>query len=246
MRRITASRSSLALACGYWRREEVPLDERSGPAAKAGQAFHDAVERLIPGDAINVSAVLRSYGLAPAALARTAKCVERWTEWWPVNKPEGRLLPEIALAYDVEADEGRVLPKKHHRDYSAAKPTEVTGSADLIVMTDATLEVWDWKSGAGWVEPPERNEQLATLGLAAARTFGRRELEVSVVRCSEHDVRRFSARLTGLDIDVHADRLAAAHGEKDPQPRPGDHCKWCPAREACPAYQKLPRAAAGA
>lgn len=249
MRRITASRTSLALACTYWTREDVPHDDKPGPSAKAGQAFHAAVEESLLVGRTDVARVAKAHALPPAATKKLGAQVRQWESWWTVERPEGaELLPEIAYAYDPQTETARTLVKKHHRDYSNAKPGEITGSADLVVVkASGDLEVWDWKSGAGWVEPPAQNAQLATLALSAARVLGVRTARVAVVRCSDVEVRRFAADLYGLDLDAHADRLARVADEVEAggsEPKGGEHCRWCPARRACPGYVEPKESAA--
>lgn len=156
---------------------------------------------------------------------------------------------EVAYAYDVLADTGRILGYRLGRDYPSRAPSEIAGSADLVLYDPAArhVTVGDWKFGQR-VDPAGENWQLRLYCLMAARAHGATAArgvlvyidETGATRTDEAEFGAMDLDATVADlrellqrIDVEAHAMASGEG---PVVNPGDHCRWCPAKPACPAY----------
>lgn len=227
MRRLTASRFGLSLRCSHFLQDHVPHDDSpQGPAAAEGTELHALIEAAIREQAIPATT-------SPAVAAKFAQ----WVAW---SKAERRLgwQPEVAYAYDSQADAARVLEQSHHRDYSGARDGEVAMQLDVVSFgedTDGTYaEVIDWKSG-------QRSEaaihQVSLAALAVSRAHEVDRVRVRVVYVAEDGVTVDEAWLSSFDLDMVRGKLLQVLRAPDVEPRPGQHCSsmWCPARHACPA-----------
>lgn len=226
----TASSLETFLACQYWAREGAHLiHDPSGDAAQFGTAVHEAIER-------------EATGQAPAPVPdgvdaeKLARVVAAWREWWPSQSGlEWR--HESPLAFDVATGESRRLPSDGHRDYNAAKATEIVGTADLVAHDEDAAIVGDYKTGrVRNVTPAARNAQLAFLALAETRRTGATRARVFLAFVHESGVTVDAAELDELDLVVFADVLAEkVAGIETSTPQPGPHCRYCRHRHACSA-----------
>lgn len=161
---------------------------------------------------------------------------------------------EMAYAYDVDSDAGRVLGQWIGRAYEVG-PTEVSGTADLICEPAGERARWlvvDWK-GDDEVEPAGTNIQLGFYALCLARAQGLDEVDVAVGYLGHGGGIRWDyATLQAWDLEAVADRIrkvfnavAAARaliaGGRTPDVSTGLHCRRCPAMPACPAMTALVR-----
>lgn len=169
---------------------------------------------------------------------------------------------EIAVTYNVRTGKAVVLGRlKNHRGYPVDDfpPEEgwVFGTADVVKVVDGRVIVWDFKTGLrDRVDPAALNLQLGFLVLAFARAYGLEAGEMGLcfigwdgrVDCSDRAmVDAFAldclaAELEELANDAACERARLVNGE-EPRVRPGDHCRYCPARRAmtCPAWVTLVR-----
>jgi hypothetical protein len=157
---------------------------------------------------------------------------------------------ELAMAYDVETRTARQLAVDD-RGYHEAKlkDTEIPGTADVVIPGFRTLEVWDYKTGKWPVPSGTDNAQLMFLALCAQKSvapqatdiilgiqtlkgFGR--IETDPGRADSFDLESFEEHL----IATHSNAVEAAQIVKmgdTPRVFEGDHCRFCPARNHCPA-----------
>lgn len=191
--------------------------EPAGPAAERGTRIHEA-----QADAVDA--------LAPHVTALPFD----WTAERHV---------EVAYAYDTACDTGRVLGYRVGRRYPPVGPTELKGSADLTLVSPRRAEVIDWKTGytRGYVWQPR------IYALAAARAHRVSTVDAALVYLDAAPVEVESERFTAFGLaalarDVRAtvrrvdDAEAIVQSGGTPDVTPGDHCKWCPAKHACPAW----------
>jgi hypothetical protein len=154
---------------------------------------------------------------------------------------------EAAFAFDVESGRARFLGSDIGRDYGPLSPTEIAGTADLVVReADGTLAILDYKSGQS-VGAAATNPQMHFLALAVARFCGVEFVAVELVYLGEDGSHRVDrACLDSLDLDSFAATLRQAvtlwrSPEAATQARPGDHCRYCPCFDSCPAQHQLVR-----
>lgn len=147
---------------------------------------------------------------------------------------------EIAFSYDAATDTARPLPGVRARAYpSWLGPFEYPMTLDLVAFFSGPRRavVIDHKSFGDQGDPKEHG-QLMTQALAVARAYDLDEVTIAIsylgtdwVRVSRVDIFELAAhaeRLQQLHLDVAAARL-------NPRPRPGPHCRHCPAFFDCPA-----------
>lgn len=218
----TASILDLALLCNWWTDPAVqPPAMPTSDEARVGTALHSCVQH---GGERDVS------GFEPEELATVRRWHAAWqmSDWsrWPWQH-------EVAFAYDPAADAGRILPSDSHRDYSDAKPGEITGTADLVLCDGDRVVVADIKTGAQMTRKPARDAmQLRFLALAASRVWGVSEAHVMFLDVDDDGVLPESA---DLDADDLLDtRMALLSVLQPSAPRPGDHCTGCKAVAVCP------------
>lgn len=219
----------------------------SGAAADRGTAFHTyAADLFLAGREIALPRV-------PAGAPWRSMCAgfDPYTLPLPWSTAGAKLV-EVAYAYDVAADSTRVLGYQLGRGYPPHTATELCGSADLVLLCgDGAGTRWlhlvDWKTGRRGV-PAADHWQLRIYALAAARHHGAERVHVHLVYVGEdgqadprpEDSATFDAlALDGIAADLRA--LLAEVAAVDPTApvvSPGEHCRYCPARPACPAFAR--------
>jgi hypothetical protein len=158
---------------------------------------------------------------------------------------------EAVYVYDAASDTARPLPGIRGRAYPAGLgPFEVPMTIDLIAFFSeprrATIIENKLFADQG---PPKEHGQLMTQAVAVARAFGLEEVTIAIAYLGTHwvavakvdmfELAAHAERLQQLHIDVAAERL-------NPRPRPGPHCRHCPAFFGCPAQaEKLALVASG-
>ena len=158
---------------------------------------------------------------------------------------------EVALAWDVETDECRVLGVGLSRSQAkaACRPGEMPMVLDRVGATSATSGVVaDWKTG--WQEDlasASEHWQALTYGAVALLAYGWDEVTVALCRVDASPPRWDSTRLDWLGACAHlaqvrdllrrAERARVVYAERRGAPplRLGVWCAWCPAQRQCPA-----------
>lgn len=185
----------------------------------------------------------------------------------PAHRPMLDLIPldslqlegvatEVAVAIEVRTGTVRELGRGLERDYSLALPTEVVGTIDRLALRGADAAyVGDYK-GRSHVANAMEDEQLVAGAYAASRLFGRRRVDVEVIRIIDGEPYHSGGRLEPFDLDsfffrlqavverIGADRVAASTGDLPPAVT-GPWCRWCPSLAYCPAKMALARAVLG-
>lgn len=164
------------------------------------------------------------------------------------------VVPEAVVYYDYEADTARTPNDVAHgrRAYTPG-PTEIAGTIDLLITTNAgRVTVLDYKRHAS-VGSPDENEQIMGYALAAARITRAREVTVVVAyieadedgrvsllrpldvrQVDEIDLDAFAVRIRAIVAGIHAQRARAI-----PDVVESRHCRYCPALVHCPAKREL-------
>jgi hypothetical protein len=163
----------------------------------------------------------------------------------------GQWRAEVPLAYHPAGDSGRELPSKGERDYSAALPGEIPGTADLVGLTPDAVVVLDVKTGRAPLGEPGTALQLLHNALALCRLHGRSIAVVGWVKLLSGQPRFETATLGAEELRAAAERLRAVQSKAleaelahmaDPDavtPVLGEHCRYCPAWFRCPAQMTL-------
>lgn len=234
---LTASRLPLLAECALPFSPNVATTDEPGTAALTGTEFHGFVQADIDGLPTPPPVVGADHDAA-------REMFEAWKRWWPSFRGTLWWHAEIPVAFDLVTRSGRFLPRGEHRDYSTASATEIPGTIDAVAFDpDARIvHVIDWKTGhPDYLDPADDSKQLAGLALAIAHTDGLdvRAVHVVIAHVAPDGVRLDRARLEAMDLDAAyealQERVAAIENAKA---RPGNHCRFCPARIGCPETER--------
>ena len=148
------------------------------------------------------------------------------------------LQSEVSFAWDPKKDVAVELGSLLERDYSKAPRGWICGTADIINVGDDAIFLDDIKTGRSFVPGPYDNYQLKFLALAASRAYNIPKVyarilfvdEDGLIKAHDHSV------FDSFQLDqIHKD-LKGILAKKELVL--GDHCKWCPAFNDCPAIAK--------
>ena len=126
-----------------------------------------------------------------------------------------------------------------HRFHLEWLHPQMFGTADTVLLADTVLHVMDLKSGQGVRVDAKDNSQLLYYALGAwhdyQHLFDIKTVIVHIVqpRLNHYDTFELSIK----DLLAFAERLkAAAVATENAKAElvPGDHCRWCRAKTACP------------
>jgi hypothetical protein len=156
---------------------------------------------------------------------------------------------EASYAYNVRTGQVRYLGSMLGRGY-ALHPDELAGTADMILRegdeTPRGLCVGDIKTGQS-VGAAASNPQMHFLALCVSRLHGLSEVPVELIYIAEDGSHRVDrAILDSLDLDSFAAQLREAvtlwrSPEAAQRVNPGEHCRYCPCFDSCPAQHQLVR-----
>lgn len=232
----SASAVEDAFDCAYQFRDDVErLPDTTNEASATGVLTHAMIEAHLNG-------VCDEPVVALANVDRARVIFARWVEWWD-ERPESRLSWQTEVPYAISLTTGaaRVLPSEGQRDYSAATPDEVPGTIDLLAFDGDVAFVWDVKT----TKRPEftteapLNSQLLTLSLAVHRAHDVAEVQAGLLFANEYTARLEPAAFDALTLDMFEDELRRKVASiPTSSPNPGKHCRFCPARIACPEVPK--------
>lgn len=215
--------------------ESFPEDEKKDPRAK-GTGVHGFLELCaeVGRDAAleQVDDAWRSLCMEIdlAKLARQLKCST-----------------EVALAYNFIDDTARRLFPLERRAYEIDESCESAMRLDLVGIGDDAVYVGDYKGPHAWLPRPEQSYQLGTGAVAAARLFGKSRAVVEYIRIlDDGKPLRFNAELDVFGLEAAAERVRAAMeavamvrqvvaSGQVPNVTEGPWCRYCNARQACPA-----------
>ena len=159
------------------------------------------------------------------------------------------LAHEVAYAFDVMT--GKV--RRTERGYPDIDDMEIGVTIDVEGVGDGRVYVADYKSGFRSVAKPAENEQVSLGALCSARYHGMDEATVEVIYVREgRRPWRETATLDIFDLDAFAadlrriwDRYQDARevvaAGQTPDVTEGEHCRYCPAADYCPAKHALLR-----
>lgn len=153
----------------------------------------------------------------------------------------GTFAAEVAFAFNVRTGTARLLDAKD-RAY-AIDADEIPGTADAVGLTADAVCVIDWKGRWSKATSAADNLQLRFYALCAARVYGKDSATVAIARVGEDGIRWDVAELSVMDLDLFAMELPkiAEDARTSERMTEGEHCRYCPAFDACPAKQTLLR-----
>lgn len=161
--------------------------------------------------------------------------------------------PEVAFAYNWKTDTARQLVLAAPRAYDIDDECEVALTLDVAGSSPDAVYVGDYKSGHGWLPDPGESLQLGLGALALARAFDRDAAEVEYIRIRDDGtVRKFRARIDVFGLQAIGDSIRGAMVRVAelrariregliPDVVEGPWCRYCPARQHCPAKTALVR-----
>lgn len=150
---------------------------------------------------------------------------------------------EVAVAWNPTTDTSRIIGQ--NRDYRAAHPHELVGTADLCIATEDAVIVPDWKTGQQMVEHATTNLQARAYTMMWARAVGRSNGVAAIVALRDGAAPYvMRSDLGPMELDGVAGRIrdVLARVEKAKATplaertfHEGDHCRYCPGFASCPA-----------
>ena len=242
MAKPTASSLERALACPA--SLVLPQVHTTSEYAKRGTEIARFI-RLVIGGA-SVEAAAETVG----DLEWRATCLA--LDWKKLAGDLSEVQGEMAYALDVETDDARRLGSNLGRHYPPTSATEFCGTSDIEgERIDGIPVVVDVKSGQP-VTLAAHNPQIRFFALVKHLLTGAPEVEGRIAYVGEDgsvwsdchtfsafDLESFGDELRALPARIAAARDAAATSV--PTVSTGDHCRYCPAKPACPAYVALAR-----
>lgn len=216
------------------------VNEPPASATKLGTAIHAYLANV---GAVGLSAAIQQV---PPEFRVAAEAIN--VEGFPHVRSECFAF-EVAYAYDWAAATARELGRNVDRQYGAAKPTELVGTADVVAVGAESVVVLDLKTGWRDLGEPAKSLQLGFLAVAAAHAYGRAEATVGWLRIIDGEPVYRTQTLDFAQLVAMAERIAAVVdacyaaellGDAADY-RIGEHCHYCPAFLRCPAQMGLAR-----
>lgn len=231
-RRITASASARAIACGYWLDEAVELPVEPDLAGVPDDELDDLERARRDGDALH-ALIEGDDGTDTYAVENCLDTRLRAAQHYlREHCPQGH---EREQAYGYDGERARFLGVGREV-YDAHPACTVTGTADVVAhLGNGRWLVADWKSGEHGAR--HAREQLRTLGALVLAALGGEIAILHAVYLEADQPAKVSDHGT---IDA-MDGAALLHELRTLTPGPavaGDHCgdAYCPLRGRCPAF----------
>lgn len=235
LRRVTASALARVIACPG--SEVLPHVDRQTDWGTMGDARHEYLQFVGPEG-------------KEKALERIPEEHREMCDAIDLDGLPTSLASEVAFAYNWRTGEARELGRGLHRDYSDCGPDEIAGTIDALGLSDDLLYIGDYK---GWLLVRAKdNAQLLFAALCGTKVFNRNSAVVEIINVRGSDNWRSKAEVDVFDLAAFASKLRetmlqieSLHMQSrigEPQTFPvteGDHCKYCPAFDSCPAKIRM-------
>lgn len=226
---LSASASHRWLVCTPSARLESRFPDKGSPYAAEGTKAHSLAEEtlrrfLAGGD----STVCCEDGeMREAVQFYVDVCIEKITAARNAS-PDAKILVEERLDFSEYVPQG-------------------FGTGDAVIVSDDGLEVVDLKYGKGVRVDAEKNSQMMLYALGALAAYGylysMSTIRMTIVQprignvltydTTEKDLLEWGSRVREL-----AKKAMAGEGEF----KPGEHCRFCKARNTCRAYAEAMKA----
>lgn len=223
----------------------LPAVHRTSAHAERGTSLHAFVHAVLRG-------VPRSQALAsvPEEWREAAAEIDVMRVGGDLREPR----TEEAFGYNLETGEARAFGKIDHRAYPDLGEGWVYGTEDFGgVRIDGVPVTGDTKTGYLDVTPAKDNPQVKFHALVRMTLDGALEVDGRVVHkregrkayvdqtiFSSFELDSFADDLADLRKRIHVARAVVERGEV-PTVTTGEHCRYCPAVDSCPANVALAR-----
>jgi hypothetical protein len=250
----TASKTALLLQCSRPFAEDVALSRESGAAANYGSAFHGALEAVVRRAERCEAEMLKKWAVSDATVEELRAHVDqaytvllKWCNGdnpfgakFSVTDTEKHLATKIrrapggsyasSYAYSVASRECDFDEATHHYDL---RKGEMGGTFDLLLRCeDGRLCVLDYKTGDwGNFMHPSELPQMRTLALQTSSEL------VAILHTPRNlPAVVYAEEISAETLSQHIRALSAARRRiGDGSLRPGFDCKYCEAKDSCPA-----------
>jgi len=160
-----------------------------------------------------------------------------------------RFKAEVAYAYNLDTERARFLGQHLKRRYTT-EPNEVPITLDVAGVDGELALVADYKSGWGHVPPAPENLQIGLGVLVVADVEGLQEGRGAIIRVRDTGEPWYDeAEFSPFELEVVREQLREARAKvreqrarfeagKTVNVTTGKHCRYCPAKLHCPAFQQ--------
>jgi hypothetical protein len=165
---------------------------------------------------------------------------------------------EMAFIYRIKSKSSEYIGKGIKRNYGDLAFDEVPGTLDMAYVNNGVLHIRDFKTGKTPTESPPNNKQLLHLGICASDYFKVSKLDVGIIQINpdgtydtkhgeadEWLVEEFKEKLnTTLKLRLVAKKKIEEKKKEtlsSPELNEGEHCRYCPAKQFCPAKKTKKR-----
>lgn len=167
----------------------------------------------------------------------------------------GNVQQEIPFCFNYRTGQAHVIEGMSGQRAYPAVPHTIVGTADVVGISEdkQTVLIADYKTGRTKVAAARRNQQLRFLAMAACGAFQCAKATVAILKILEDgSVAWDTANLDEIDLEMirlemveTAQRIERewelSDAGRQPDPIAGEHCKWCPSKNYCPAFMGLAR-----
>lgn len=227
--RATASKAGLLDKCQAWAKDGAEWTDTESEAARLGTELHRAAAMFIEGTPPPITMI------SAANLLKWAHLLE-----WLTDKKKIGWRSEVAFAWNPTTDAAVVLGQNIGRNYP--KDGRLCGAADIVCVgweDFPGVTVYDIKTGHNI---DNVRDQMATLGLMAARAYGVESAKLVVVHVQDDGVHiPPPTTMDSFALDAVAATLAEQIAKiPTSKPEPGGHCvgMYCPHRNHCSATRE--------
>ena len=216
-----------------------------GIAAQMGTVIHKSLEDYIlqgdPYEAADPKEAMQYFTEQwPDNPKKALKYYQSAVKWWlETIKPIlllGNNQVKTESSYGFNPMSGEVMElypatKNDRRDYSKASPGMICGTIDVVIVTEQSVMIIDWKTGQKKPKAAKLNWQMRFFAIIADLVYDKDKVSASLVKVNTlgttEDIAYFSPMQLG---DLTFDLSNAMNDSQDPTAkiRPGEQCLYCP------------------
>jgi hypothetical protein len=229
---ITGSSLQRVMACPA--SETLTHVHSTNEFAEAGNARHLYLQHV---EKVGMDAAL---DMVPAEYRGMCEAID--LDGLPTN-----LATEVAFAWNWQTGEARELGRGLDRDYSSCGPHEVAGTIDALGVAEDSVYLGDYKG----FQPvaAKDNAQLLFAAMCSAKVYAKDAAILEIINIRHGSNWRSNAGVDVFDLADFETRLrhtmisvAALQAGQRASFNEGEHCRYCPGFQSCPAKTALIRA----